>query len=164
MNFNSKTLQSLSQAATVRRGLMRLSRRLRAERPGQPLSASKLSLLGWLRRSGGMIPTEIAAAERIRPQSLTRLLAALDADGLIRRSAGASDRRQVVVELTQAGREALDRDVSQRDAWLARAMEQVLSPTEQALLVLAAQLMERLAGADLSESDATDEADGGRSS
>jgi len=136
---------------------MRLARRLRAERPGQPLSASKLALMGWLRRGDGMTPTDIATAERIRPQSLTRLLAALAADGLIRRHAGETDRRQVVIELTQAGLDALDRDMKERDSWLAKAMEQVLSPTEQAMLLLAAQLMERLAGAELVETQATTE-------
>jgi DNA-binding MarR family transcriptional regulator len=145
------------RAAAIRRGLMRLSRRLRTERSGQPLSSSKLSLMGWLRRSGGMTATGIAAAERIRPQSLTRLLAALTADGLIRRRTDEADQRQVVIELTNAGYRALEQDMRQRDAWLARAMTQSLSPVEQEFLVLAAQLMERLAGTDLTPTDETDE-------
>ncbi len=143
----------MRRAASVRRGIMALTRRLRIERPGQPLSGSKLSLLGWLRRSGGMTPTEIAAAERIRPQSLTRLLAALDAEGLIRRRTGETDRRQVIVELTDAGNAALEQDMSQRDSWLAKAMAQILTPTEQSLLLLAAGLMERLAAAELAETN-----------
>jgi DNA-binding MarR family transcriptional regulator len=137
------------RAALIRRGLMRLSRRLRGERTDETLSASKLALMGWLRRSGGMTPTEIAAAERIRPQSLTRLLSALDEDGLIARRADAADRRRIVIVLTPAGRRALEDDMKQRDAWLAQAMTHALSPTEQELLRLAAQLMERLADVDL---------------
>jgi DNA-binding MarR family transcriptional regulator len=105
--------------------------------------------MGLLRRAGGMTATGIAAAERIRPQSLTRLLGDLEADGLICRRASETDRRQVVLSLTETGHEALDRDMRQRDAWLARAMEQALSQTEQQLLVLAAQLMDRLAGVDI---------------
>jgi DNA-binding MarR family transcriptional regulator len=137
------------RAVLIRRGLMRLSRRLRGERTGETLSPSKLAVMGWLRRGGGMTPTEIAAAEHIRPQSLTRLLSALDEDGLIARRADEADRRRIVIVLTPAGRRALEDDMKQRDAWLARAMARALSPTEQELLRLAAQLMELLADVDL---------------
>jgi DNA-binding MarR family transcriptional regulator len=103
--------------------------------------------MGWLRRSGGMTAAEIAAAERVRPQSLTRLVASLEAEGLVRRRPGEADRREVILELTEAGRAALEDDMRQRDDWLERAMKSALSPTEQRMLQLAAQLMNRLAEA-----------------
>jgi DNA-binding MarR family transcriptional regulator len=151
---DQKTVGPLWRAAQVRGAVMRLSRRLRIERKGEPLSGSKLSVMGWLLRSGGMTPTAIAEVEHIRPQSLTRLLAALDADGLTRRRGGESDRRQVIIELTETGRDALRQDIAQRDAWLNRAIEHVLSPVEQELILLAAQLMDRLATAEFPDDGA----------
>jgi len=129
----------------IRYGVMQLARRMRLERGDDPLSSSKLVVLGWLVRGGALTPTELAARERVRPQSLTRTLAGLEADGLIVRMAGAKDRRQSPVAITEKGLEALNRDMQQRDAWLAAAMAERLSPTECEILRLAAQLMERLA-------------------
>jgi DNA-binding MarR family transcriptional regulator len=132
-------------ARIVRRGIVRLSRRMRSARTGQPLSASKLTTLGWLVRNGPLTPTELSALEHIRPQSLTRTLAALEDDGFVRRQSGADDRRQSFIAITETGYEALNDDMRQRDAWLTAAMVKTLSPTECELLRLAAQLMERLA-------------------
>ena len=128
----------------IRYGVMQLARRMRLERGDDPLSASKLVVLGWLVRGGALTPTELAARERVRPQSLTRTLAGLEEDGLIVRMAGAQDRRQSPVAITENGLAALNCDMQQRDAWLAAAMAERLSPTEAEILRLAAQLMERL--------------------
>lgn len=137
-------MDHLSEAARVRRGVMRLNRRLRQERGDGSLSANQLLVLGHLHRHGSATPGEVAAAERQRPQSLTRVFAELEAEGLIAREPGTADRRQSVLSLTEAGRRALERDMAERDAWLSGALAS-LSPTEQGVLELAAALMERLA-------------------
>ena len=66
-------------------------------------------------------------------------------DGLIARMAGAEDRRQSPVAITEKGIAALNHDMRRRDAWLAASMAKRLAPTECEILRLAAQLMERLA-------------------
>ena len=140
-------MDHLPEAARVRRGVMRLNRRLRQERGDGSLSANQLLVLGHLHRRGAATPGEVAAAERQRPQSLTRVFAELQAEGLIAREPGTVDRRQSVLSLTEAGRRALERDMAERDAWLSRALAS-LSPTERGLLELAAALMEELADAE----------------
>jgi DNA-binding MarR family transcriptional regulator len=100
-----------------------------------------------------MTSTDLAAAERVRPQSLTRVLADLETEDLIRRRPGEADRRQIFLELTERGAQALERDMARRDRWLAAAMEQSLTPTERGLLRLAAQVMERLAEAEIDPSE-----------
>jgi len=135
-------------ARFIRYGVMHLARRMRLERGDNSLSPSKLILLGWLMRSGPLTATELAARERVRPQSLTRTLAGLEEDGLIDRRAGESDRRQSVIAITEEGRAAMSHDMGQSDTWLATAMTQRLSPTECEILRLATQLMERLAASD----------------
>lgn len=131
----------------VRRGTIRLARRLRAERPAGALSTNKVIVLAYLDRHGPSTPGAIAAAERQRPQSLTRTLAELTAAALISRRRSADDGRVSVLALTDAGHDALERDMAARDAWLHGALA-TLTESEVALLDIAARLLDRLAEAD----------------
>jgi DNA-binding MarR family transcriptional regulator len=138
----------LRAAMAVRRGATRLARRLRSERPEAAETLLELSVLGHLYRRGPMTPGALADNERLQPQSLTRALARLERDRLVLRRSDETDRRRSLLALTEAGRLALTRDMARRDAWLAAAMARELTPTEQQLLRLAGDLMERLAEAD----------------
>jgi len=138
-------MNSLELSSFVRRAVGALGRRLRAQRPENGLSLTKLSVLGQLYRRGSMSAAELAALERVQPQSLTRVLAELVEAGLVSRRADVKDGRRLLLDITGDGRAMLTRDMQQRDAWLARAMADELSVTERELLRLAAQLLERLA-------------------
>jgi len=140
-------MDHLPSAARIRSGVVRLNRRLRQERGDGSLSPGRLEVLGQLHRHGPATPGEIAAALRQRPQSLTRVFAELETEGLMAREAGTVDRRQSLLSLTDAGRRALERDMAERDAWLARALVS-LNATERGVLELAAELMERIADAE----------------
>jgi DNA-binding MarR family transcriptional regulator len=131
--------------ALIVRGVLRLGRRLRSERPDSTVSLSALSLLSTLHRSGPMPAARLAQAERLQPQSLSRLIAQLDREGLIARRPGKEDRRTLILEITEAGRRALSRDMTARRAWLEGAMRKVLVPGEREMLAHAAVAMLRLA-------------------
>jgi DNA-binding MarR family transcriptional regulator len=137
-------MDHLSEAARIRRGVVRLNRRLRQERGEGAFSPNQLIVLGHLHRRGPSTPGEVAAAERQRPQSLTRVFAELETAGLIVREPGTVDRRQSVLTLTAEGERALERDMAERDVWLAGALAS-LNATERGVLELAGALMERLA-------------------
>jgi DNA-binding MarR family transcriptional regulator len=130
--------------ADLRRAVIRLGRRLSVERPADALSSNKLVVLAHLHRNGPTTPGRLATAEHQQPQSLTRVFAELQEDGLISRVRDERDRRQWLIEITPAGRTALAEDMAVRDAWLAAAMDR-LTETERGLLKLAASLLERLA-------------------
>jgi DNA-binding MarR family transcriptional regulator len=138
----------LESAATIRRGVNRLARRLRLERPERGETLMETSVLAHLRQRGPMTAGELAAAERIQPQSLTRTLASLESDNLIVRQPDAADRRRSVLSITEAGSDALLRDMRQRDSWLALAMASQLTATEREVLRLAGEMLDRLAEAD----------------
>ena len=144
--------------ALIVRGVLRLSRRLRSERPASTVSLSVLSLLSTLHRSGPMPAARLAQAERLQPQSLSRMIAQLDRDGLIKRRPGKEDRRTLILEITEAGRRALSHDITARRAWLEGAMRKVLVPGEREMLAHAAVAMLRLAneGAEEAQSDGED--------
>jgi DNA-binding MarR family transcriptional regulator len=138
-------MNSFEAAGVLRRAVMGLGRRLRAERPPDSLSATKLALLGHLYRRGPTTGVALAELERIQPQSLTRVLADLVEEGLISRRPDPDDGRGQLVDITPDGRAALTGDMQMRDAWLAKAMDSELSDGERELLRTAAKLMERLA-------------------
>lgn len=91
-----------------------------------------------------MTPGQLAATEFQQPQSLTRLLADLEQDGLVAREQSAQDRRQFLISITAKGSEALSADMARRDEWLTEAMAG-LTTAERDILVVAGRLMESLA-------------------
>ncbi|MDX3107203.1 MarR family winged helix-turn-helix transcriptional regulator [Nonomuraea angiospora] len=131
-------------AVTLRRATIGLARRLRDERSAHGLGRLALALLGHLHRRGAMTAGELAAAEHLQPQSVTRVLASLEEQGLIRRSRGESDRRRHHIVLTEDGTAALTRQVGTTDLWLAEAMAGKLTPAECRILAVAADLLEQL--------------------
>jgi DNA-binding MarR family transcriptional regulator len=126
-------------AVALRRAFSKLNRRLRAERRDRQTSPGKLSVLSRLYHDGPATPGALASAEGIQPQSLTRVLADLEAEALISRRQDMQDRRQHVMEITPAGRDILYETASDQAAWLAAAIQTLLSPIEQDILRLAAQ-------------------------
>lgn len=136
--------ESLAEcAAELRNGALRIARRFRAERPSGGLSPNQLGVLTHLFRDGPATPGEIAANRQQQPQTLTRVFADLERNGFLTRTRSERDHRQVVLEITQSGREALRQDVADRDAWLASALAG-LTETERQVLRLAAALMDRI--------------------
>ena len=129
-------------ASELRVVLGQLVRRLRAEH-GFPLSQS--AVLGRLDRGGEQSVSDLAVAERVRPQSMAQTVADLEADGLVARRPDPGDRRRALVELTPRGRAALEADRRRREGWLARAIEDDLSEKQRALLRDAVALLRELA-------------------
>jgi DNA-binding MarR family transcriptional regulator len=148
--------EGLPTAATaLRQGATRLARRLRIERPEAAQTSLEMGILAHLSRRGPTTPGALAAAERVQPQSLTRTLASLERQLLAVRQPDDRDHRRSLLAITDAGRQALARDMRGRDAWLARAMTLRLSRAEQELLRIAGELMDRLADTD-TDTDAGD--------
>jgi DNA-binding MarR family transcriptional regulator len=128
-------------ASELRVVLGQLVRRLRAEHRF-PLSHG--TVLGRLDREGARSISDLALAERVRPQSMAQTVADLEGDGYVLRRPDPSDRRRVLIELTDHGIAALRADRRQREGWLAKAIAE-LSADEQAILAEAVPLLRDLA-------------------
>jgi DNA-binding MarR family transcriptional regulator len=135
-------------ASALRVSVARLGRRLRNERDpaNEQLSPGQLSVLGALSRGGDCTVGEPAAQERVQPPSMTRTVTCLEEAGYVVRRAHESDRRQVLVQLSELGREALAKERKRRDAWLAKQLRE-LTTEERSVLRQAAPILERLAHA-----------------
>jgi len=140
------TLADTALASTLRLAVMRLARRMRAERADTSLSLSSLAALATVERHGPLAPGELAAHEKVSPPSMTRLVGRLELAGLLTRTAHPTDRRQVLLSLTRAGTALLREDRRRREAWLAQRLGD-LAPEELAVLRRAAAVLDKLAAA-----------------
>src|SRR5215467_7362540 len=131
--------------------IKRLRARLRETRPDQAksLPISQLAILKRLRDDGATTATVLAAAEHVSQQAIAQQVAALRAAGLVQTAADRSDRRRVLVSMTNAGRKLFDAAVESRNAWLARAIAAEVSLKELPALAKAIDLLERLAASDV---------------
>jgi len=134
---------SSSLSSQMRLAVMRLSRRLRQESVGD-ITQSQLSALATVERTGALSLGELAEIERVAPPSMTRIAARLEERGLLARTADQTDRRIARVAITDEGRELLAETRTRRDVFLATRLA-AMSPEDQALLLAALPLLERLA-------------------
>jgi DNA-binding MarR family transcriptional regulator len=135
---------SIDTANQLHRSALRLFRFLRETQPAKGLTLSKFSVLGYLYRKGRATATELAAYLRVRPQSLTRLVADLEQRKLILRRSKDEDRRQSLLQITEAGARLLDEDIRDQRVRLAQVIEKDLTPAEQELLRIAAGLLDHI--------------------
>ena len=135
-------------ATAMRISVSRLARRLRVERLGlggteTVLSDIQLAALAALERHDSMTPGELAEHEKVQPPSMTRVIAVLEERGLVTREPHATDRRQVILTVTDDGRNLVQRVRRRREAWLAQRLQE-LSPDERQILRAAAPILEKI--------------------
>jgi DNA-binding MarR family transcriptional regulator len=134
-------------ASALRISVMRLSRRLRNERDASyDLTASQLAVLGTVWRLGPLSIGDLAAAEKVQPPSMTRIVTCLCEKGLLRRDTDKADKRLVVVSLTEAADSVLADSRRRKEAWLNHRLHE-LTPAERRILRDAAPILERLSRA-----------------
>jgi DNA-binding MarR family transcriptional regulator len=134
------------QAVRLAVAIKRLRARFRqAAWAGVELPIAHVAVIKRLRDEGPTTASELAAAEHVTHQAITQTLAALKRTGLVRAQADPTDGRKSVISVTPAGNRLFASAIASRDAWLARAIESVVSPRERAALEQSIDLLERLA-------------------
>ena len=91
-----------------------------------------------------MTTSRLAAAQRVRPQSMARTVRTLEAEGLVERATDPHDARKSPVGLTDAGRDALERERQRRTDWLTLALTEALDARERATIAAAVPLLARI--------------------
>ena len=147
MTTPQQTRSDAGLASALRISVSRLARRLRAERLTKglepSLSDTQIAALGALERHGEMTPGELAEHEKVQPPSMTRVITALEDGGLVMRRPHTTDRRQVMLTVTDRGRAVVQQSRHLREAWLAQRLRE-LTPQERAALRAAAPILEKL--------------------
>jgi len=122
-----------------------LLRGLRVEDKAIGLSGPRASALSVIVFRGPIAMGALAEAEQVRPPTITRLVAGLEREGLVRRVTDRTDARVQLVAATAAGRGLLNKGRARRVERLTGGMAR-LSAEDQQVLARAAELMESLRG------------------
>jgi DNA-binding MarR family transcriptional regulator len=128
-----------------------LLRQLRKEDDASGLSAPRLSALSVVVFGGPLTLGQLAAAEQVKPPTMTRIVTGLEKDGLVQRLGDLQDRRLTLIQATAKGRMVLAAGRARRVEKLASAVRR-LSASELAELARATQLLDEIIGSMRGES------------
>jgi len=128
----------------LRLAILRLSRRMRAERAGEDVTDGQLSVLFVLWKEGPQTLGSLAEHERVTPPSMNRTVNALAESSLVTRDASPDDGRKVLIQATEAGLEIARETKRRRVAWFARQLA-TLRPDQRAIIDAAAPILRELA-------------------
>jgi DNA-binding MarR family transcriptional regulator len=131
-------------ASRLRLNINRLHRRLRQESLAG-LSPAQASALGAVNRLGSPTLGELASIEQVQPPTMTRIVASLQESGMVTRVTDVADRRSARVRITPAGKRALERIRTLKNAFLTRRLAD-LSSDEQSRAAELVALLEHLLG------------------
>ncbi|MFG1706242.1 MarR family winged helix-turn-helix transcriptional regulator [Nonomuraea sp. M3C6] len=102
----------------------RLRRRLKDLAVEGDLTPAQASVLARLDKQGPASASDLAVAERVRPQSMAKIVLALEQSGLAERHPDPGDGRRQLVTLTEPGRERRLGDRRAREEWLVCALQE----------------------------------------
>lgn len=144
MDAPSDETRAAAVAAELRALVGKLKRRMRAETDVGDLTPSQVSVLLRLEKDGQASASDLARAEGMRPQSMATVVAALEAQGLVRGAPDPADGRRTLLSLTDACRQWVQEGRAARQDWLSRRLKARLSSDELDVLAAAAGLLARL--------------------
>lgn len=123
-----------------------LLRKLRREDAASGLNAPRLSALSVVVFAGPVTLGDLAAAEQVRPPTMTRIVDALAEQGLVVKKKNAQDGRSTLIHATAAGKKLL---MQRRERRVRALAEQIaaLGSEDRKVLEKATEVLKRVIGA-----------------
>lgn len=125
----------------------RLRRRFKETYDNEELTPTQTAVLSRLSKEGPASTSDLAAAERVRPQSMAATLGVLDQRGLIQRRPDPDDGRRQLISLSESGTAYVDDKRRAGEEWLAQALESGYTEEERQDIIKALALLDRLSRA-----------------
>ncbi|MDT0544511.1 MarR family transcriptional regulator [Streptomyces sp. DSM 41529] len=125
----------------------RLRRRFKETYDNEELTPTQTAVLSRLSKEGPASTSDLAAAERVRPQSMAATLGVLDERGLIQRRPDPDDGRRQLISLSESGTAYVDDKRRAGEEWLAQALESGYTEEERQDIIKALALLDRLSRA-----------------
>ena len=132
----------LETASRLRLAIVRTARRMRQE-AGTDLSPTLAAALATIERHGPLTPSELAAIERVKRPTATRVATSLESEELIVRAPDPSDGRGALLSISPRGRDLLRRLRKRKNAYLSRRLRE-LDDGDVEALERAAEVLERM--------------------
>jgi len=137
--------QAARAAFDTRVAVGRLVRRFRSLAVEGDLSTGQASVLVRLDKEGPASASELAAAERVRPQSMATIVLALEEAGLVERHRDPDDGRRQLVTLTERGRERRMDVRRAKEAWLAQTLQERCTDEELRKVIEVMEIVDAVA-------------------
>jgi DNA-binding MarR family transcriptional regulator len=131
----------------LRVAIAKLSRRLRAQTPGNDLTRSQSTVISLLDADGPATGTELARAQGITPQSMGTIVAALLDSGYITKSPDPRDGRKTVLSLSESTIDQLATGRLAKEDFLVGLIDNSFDSADRRRLADAIALLQRLADA-----------------
>ena len=141
---DSPPIDQAATAAQLRSVIVGLIRRLRSTASPGDLTWSQEAALLRLETGGPQSISQLARAEGTRSQSMGAIVAVLEAQGLVDRTADSADGRQSIITVSGTGRRALDEARAVKQDWLAERLTGELNQHEQDIVAQAIPLLQRI--------------------
>jgi DNA-binding MarR family transcriptional regulator len=135
--------ETLEIATRLHAASIRLLRTLRREDDGSGLSAPRLSALSVIAFAGPLSLADLAAAEQVRPPTMSRIVDALLAANLVTRQPDPGDRRSVSIAATAQGIRLME---AGRDRRVQALVERLgaIADSERRALARGVEILERV--------------------
>lgn len=135
---------ALQVAIDLRVVVARLLRQFREAGADSAITPSQASALTRLGKGGVSTVSALAAAEKVRPQSMAATVEALESAGFVIRSQDPHDGRRQIVDLTDAGWARLEGQKEAGTAWLEETLASRVSTEELRTIAAATAVLERV--------------------
>lgn len=131
-------------AAQLRSVATRLTRQIRKQNIRTDFSNSEILTMALLDQYGALLPSDLADLERVSKQAISQTINRLFEAGYVQRDYIETDKRKVVISLTEKGTIMLAETRRIKEEWLAKAMSEVFSNEELALIKAFLPLLQRI--------------------
>ena len=132
-------------AVGLRVSMSRLLKVMRSEvRHDESLSLTERSTLSMVYQQSEMLPSELAAKEKVTSQSMSQIINKLALNGYIKKTPSTKDKRKVIITITSKGREFIELKRNKSQEWLARAISDKTTQAEKEILMSAITILTKL--------------------
>jgi DNA-binding MarR family transcriptional regulator len=111
-------------------------------------SMTELETISIISRNDAILASELAVRTRITTQSMSQILKKMEEQGLIARTGSPDDKRKMHISLTPAGEKLVKQNRYERDAFLQKRIDLLLTEKEIALLEKVVPILDKLAAVD----------------
>lgn len=132
-------------ASRLRMSITRLVKVIRTEvRHDEVLSLTERSTLSIVCQNSKMLPSELAAKEKVTSQSMSQIIRKLELNGYIEKTPSTEDKRKVIITITSKGKEFIELKKNKSHEWLEKAISEKTSEAEKKILLSAITILTKL--------------------
>jgi DNA-binding MarR family transcriptional regulator len=132
-------------AEQLRFVISRLVKILRSQiKNDELLSLTESSTLASVYQYAEILPSELAAIEKVTAQSMSQIIQALLGHGYIKKTSSTSDKRKVIITITAAGKKTVEKRRHEKQEWLAQSLFEKTTQREKETLINAIKVLTKL--------------------